>query len=105
MAHRLGAACEEVVLTLLGQDDAGERSGRRLLLLARKDGGGAILEFTAAAGETGNLQDRVALLGEQDGEDRLEQEVSLRLLRHLAASVRHQQYHDVDIVTVRVNPP
>ena len=34
-----------------------------------------------------------------------EQEISLRLLRHLASSVRHQQYHDTDVVTVRVEPP
>ena len=25
-----------------------------------------------------------------------------RLLRHLASEVRHRQYHDTDIVTVRV---
>ena len=27
----------------------------------------------------------------------------LRLLRHLASSVHHQQYHDTDIVTIRVD--
>ena len=31
-----------------------------------------------------------------------EQNVSLRLLHHFASAIRHQQYHDVDIVTVRV---
>ena len=35
----------------------------------------------------------------------MEREVSLRLLRHLASSVHHQQYHDTDIVTVRVKAP
>ena len=30
------------------------------------------------------------------------EEIPLRLLRHYAASVRHQQYHDTDVVTVRV---
>ena len=35
----------------------------------------------------------------------IEREVSLRLLRHLASSVRHQQYHDTEIVTVRVERP
>ena len=29
----------------------------------------------------------------------------LRPLRHLASSVRHQQYYDSDIVTVRVDRP
>ena len=35
----------------------------------------------------------------------LEREVSLRLLRHLASSVRHQQYRDMDVVTVSVKGP
>jgi len=35
----------------------------------------------------------------------MEREVSLRLLRHIASSVRHQQFHDSDIVTVRVEVP
>ena len=106
MAHRLSAAGEEVLLALLRRDEGEEPSGRRrLVLLAKKEGGGAVLEFIAATGEEGNLEDQVALLGEQTEDDLLEHEVSLRLLRHLAASVRHQQYHGVDIVTVRVEPP
>ena len=105
MAKRLGGVCEEVLLTLIGPDKGGEQSGRRVVLLAKKDGGAAVLEFIAATGEGGNLQDQVALLGEQTEEASLEQEVSLRLLRHHSASVRHQQYHGVDIVTVRVEAP
>ena len=65
---------------------------------------GAILEFIAAPGEE-NLQDRIALLGERAEEVPAEREVSLRLLRHIASSVHHQQYHDTDIVTVRVDAP
>lgn len=42
------------------------------------------------------------LLGEQPADVPDDREVSLRLLRHLASSVRHEQYHDSDIVTVRV---
>lgn len=38
-------------------------------------------------------------------DDAIEREVSLRLLRHVASSVRHQQYHDTDILTVRVEAP
>jgi len=93
------------LLTLLGQDEADEEKGqRRLLLMARKEGAGAVLEFVVATGED-NLQDRMALLGEQVGEIPVERDVSLRLLRHLASSVRHEQYHDTDIVTVRVDAP
>ena len=69
MEHRLGAVGEEVLLTLLNRNEGDARSGRRrLLLLARKESGGAVLEFITAAGEGGNLQDQVALLREQDQE-------------------------------------
>ena len=105
MTHRLDAAGEETLLTLLRPDEADEsRKRRRLLVVAHKEDGGAVLEFVAAGGEE-NLQDKIALLGEQTTGAPIEREVSLRLLRHLASSVRHQQYHDTDIVTLRVEVP
>ena len=105
MAARLDAVSEETLLTLLARDQASPETGpRRLLVVARREDGGATLEFVASRGEE-NLQDRIALLGEANAGDVLEREVSLRLLRHLASSVRHQQYYDTDIVTVRVDPP
>ena len=105
MAARLDAVSEETLLTLLGREDDAAGGPRRLLVAARReDGGGATLEFLSARGDE-NLQDRIALLGEASAGDRLEEEVSLRLLRHLASSVRHQQYYDMDVVTVRVDPP
>ena len=105
MANRLDAVGEETMLTLLERDDGKAESRlRRLQLTAHKEEGGAVLEFIAAGAE-GNLQDRLALLGEQTAGAPIEREVSLRLLRHLASSVRHQQYHATDIVTVRVNAP
>ncbi len=104
MANRLDAAGEETLLTLIQRDEAGEGRKRRLLLVAYKEDGEAVLEFVASTGED-NLQDRSALLGARIDEDLVEREVSLRLLRHLASSVRHQQYHGTDIVTVRVAAP
>ncbi len=107
MAERLGAAAEEALLTLArGEDSARERDDgqRRLLLSAHQEKGGAVLEFVIGPG-TENLQDRIALLGDHSDEAAMEQDVSLRLLRHLASSVRHQQYHDMDIITVRVEAP
>ncbi len=77
---------------------------RRLLLVACKEDGGAVLEFVTSTGEE-NLQDRIALLGARINKALVEQEVSLRLLQHLASSVRHQQYHGTDIVTIRVETP
>ena len=44
----------------------------------------------------------MALLGERAVSGRMEQEVSFRLLQHYASSVRHSQYHDTDVITVRV---
>ena len=99
----LRAQREEALLMLLRQDEAGEEPEvRRLLLLACREDGGAVLEFVASTGAE-NLQDRLVLLGERAAADEIEREVSLRLLRHLASSVRYQQYHDADIVTVRVD--
>ena len=108
MVFRLEAASEETLLMLVGEDgedDGGEqRERRRLFLSACKDADGAVLEFIATGGEE-NIQDRIGLLAEQPDDVLLEREVSLRLLRHIASSVRHQQFHEADIVTVRVDAP
>ena len=104
MAERLDAVGEEALLSILQPDEGGERPGRRLRLSARRKDRGAVLEFVVAP-RGGNIQDRLATLADHDDESATEQEVSLRLLRHLASSVRHQQYHEVDIVTVQVQAP
>ena len=101
MAGRLDAVGEEALLTLTRQEEQGEHERRSLRLVVSREEGGAVLEFIVTPrGE--NLQDRLSLLPDESDETSIEQEVSLRLLRHLASSVRHQQYHDTDIVTVRV---
>ena len=106
MIDRLNAASEETLLTLVGEEDfESEHARRRLVLTARRDSDSAILEFVAAAGEEKNLQDRIGLLKDQSEELHVESEVSLRLLRHFAASVRHQKFHDVDILTLQVEEP
>ena len=99
---RLCLVAEETLLILsqLG-DETGTDKKRRLLLVALEDSGTAELEFIVAS-DTGNIEDRIAVLGKQASEDAVEHEISLRLLRHFASSVRHQQYSDADIVTVRV---
>lgn len=105
MAGRLAAVGEETLLTLLSAETSGDRPARRRLrVTARRQGAGAVLEFMAATGSE-NLQDRMTALGDRVDEISAEQEVSLRLLRHLSSSVRHQQYHDADVVTVTVEPP
>ena len=104
MLNRLEAASEETLLTLMEKEEEGADEHRRLRLVARKEGDQAVLEFVAAMGEE-NLQDRIALLGERTAGAPAEQEVSLRLLRHVASSVLHQQYYDMDVVTIHVDEP
>lgn len=103
MKHRIGAVVEETMLTLLQEDGDGSavNGSRRLMLTIRREGGDAMIELIAASGEH-NLEDRIAMLGERSDESSAERQVSLRLLHHLASSVHHQQYHDTDVVTVRV---
>ena len=104
LVHRMSLAAEETLLVLLDEVTEDDTLGtRRLRVTARAEGGGAELEFLAAAGE-GNIEDRMAFIGGTATEVPVEQDFSIRLLRHIATSVRHQKYHDTDIVTVRVDP-
>ncbi len=109
---RLEAASEETLLTLIQsreaadeEEEAPDGGKRGLLLTAHEEDGEAVLEFRvgAAGADELNLQDRLSWLGEQTRATRVEHEISLRLLRHLASSVRHQQFHDMDILTLRVD--
>ena len=110
MLRRVQLASEEALVSLMGEEGAEGAEGgeggpaRRLRLSVRSEHGAAELEFLAVSGE-GNLEDRMALAGEHSVEIEAEHDFSLRLLRHLAASVRHQKYHDTDILTVRVEVP
>ncbi|MDE2963759.1 MAG: hypothetical protein OXU26_07585 [Acidobacteriota bacterium] len=106
MRNRLDAAVEETLATLFHRGDSEEkREPRRLQLVAFKENGGAVLELIASSREEQNLQDRIALLGRYAEGPGAEREISLRLLRHVASSIRHQQYHNTDIVTIRVKAP
>jgi len=99
---RLTSAGEEMLTILLQEDDevtAGAE--RRLSISARMERHSAEVEFvTVVEGE--NLEDRLAYLSDLPPIPD-EREVSFRLLRHYASSVRHQKYHGVDIVTVSVD--
>ena len=104
MTDRIRGVGEEMLVTLSRpQADDGPQAGRHLLVVARNDGDAVNLEFAAATDDT-NLEDRLALLGERVAGPPVEEEISLRLLRHYASSVRHQQFHDTDVITVRVGP-
>ena len=118
MVERLSAVAEETLLTLAPlelnlhedeneqneQNEENERAGRQLILLASSDGPVAELEFISGESEE-NLEDRIRQLQQHDSETSAEREISLQLLRHYASSVRHQQYQNTDIITVRVDQP
>ena len=116
MKERLSAVAEETLLTLAppdflgldGEDEGDEESPvkeeRRLIVIASSEGPIADLEFIGG-GNDANVEDRLRQLQQHDSETPAEQELSLRLLRSYASSVKHQQFHDTDIITVRVTPP
>lgn len=103
MIERLHAVSEETLLTLLQGNELKEDYERRhLRIVAYTEASQLILEFVASTSAE-NIQDRIALLGEKVDLDQMQGEMSLRLLRHLSSSVHHQQYHDSDILTIRVD--
>ena len=112
MKERLSAVAEETLLTLAPLDLEGliaeeteeTKPERRLVVLATSDGNSADLEFIGGGGE-GNIEDQVRQLQQHVGETPAENEISLRLLRSYSSSVKHQQYLDTDIITIRVDHP
>ena len=100
--NRLRSAGEETLSSLLQPgNELPDGKSPRLIVTARPEGRSVELEFVTAF-EDQNLEDRLAYLDEQQ-EAQDEREISFRLLRHYASSVRHQKYQGMDIVTVRVD--
>ena len=115
MTDRLQAVAEETLAILSEGEEETEGRPRRLLVSASSHGSMAELEFVGAEGTAENLEDQLALLNSPSpeglemglgGPEGIDQgDTSLRLLRHYAASVSHRQYHDMEIVSVRVTSP
>ncbi len=103
MLSRLTSAAEEAIDSLMERSTPDGEADRRLQISAQKKDGRAELEFVAGSGDE-NLQDKIAILEEPATQADVEQGMSLRLLNYYASSVRHQQYHDVDILTIHVDP-
>ena len=101
---RLRSAGEETLISLIHPRGTPEgNSPPRFIVIARPSDVLVELEFLAVFDEE-NLEDRLAHLSEEaeGGQGIEEGEISLRLLRHYAASVQHQKYHGLDVVTVHV---
>ena len=114
MRERLSAVAEETLLTLAPLDLEAELEEleedpdvipRQLVVVASSDGPVADLEFIGGGSEGENVEDRMRQMQDHEEETPVDTEISLRLLRRYASSVRHQQFHDMDIITVRVGPP
>ena len=101
--NRLRLAGEETLSSLLMQDGESEQdASKRLMVAARRADAAIEMEFIVTT-EGENLEDKLAYSNDQPAiQD--EREISFRLLRHYASSVRHHKYHDIDIVTVQVAP-
>ena len=111
MQERLSAVAEETLLTLApldlslgGEEEEKPEDERQLVVLASSEGTTADLEFIGG-GAGANLEDQIRQIQEHDSLTAVEEELSLVLLRSYAESVTHQQYHDTDIIAVRVTPP
>ena len=100
--HRLLAAGEETLLSMLQlRDEYAEYDiAPRLVVVARPDRMEIEMEFIAYFGE-GNIEDRLTLMSDQAREPDID-ELSFRLLRHYASTVRHRKYYGLDIVNVHV---
>lgn len=103
--QRLRSAGGETLMSLLQLgDDRSAGDTPRLTVVARLSGAAVEMEFLATFdGE--NLEDRLADLGDEpQSTTGIENGViPLESLRHDASAVRHQQFHGLDVVTVRVN--
>ena len=100
--ERLRAAGEETLTSMLQlRDDYEGDKPPRLVLIARPHSDTMEMEFLAVSPEE-NIEDRLAYMSEQAAEPDVG-EISFRLLRHYASSVRHRKYHGIDIVTVQVD--
>ena len=99
--HRLRAAGEETLAIMTQYTDENSKDARHLIVKIHSDEDMAVLEFLSAAHDVENLEDRLSYLSAEP-EVEEESEVSYRLLRHYAESVRHQKFHNIDVITVQV---
>ena len=99
---RLCSAGEETLTSMLELREDYERDKPpRLVINARPSPGMVEMEFLAVFSEE-NIEDRIAYLSEQAETPDVD-DISFRLLRHYASSVRHRKYHGIDVVAVKVD--
>ena len=95
--HRLQLAGEEAFLYLLERQ---EESGPRPIRVTVRPGQDVLqIEFVSGP-DSANLEERLRDLGE---DHEVLEDVGPRLLRHMAREVRHDQFYDLDVLTVTVD--
>ena len=63
-----------------------------------------ILQLELVSGpDSANLETRLGKLDEEPGEQAVVRDVGPRILRHVAKEVRHEQFYDLDVLTVTVD--
>lgn len=97
-AHRLQLAAEETLVVML--EGAGAGPTRQLRLDARRGDGHIELDIVVAPLGT-NLADALAAAPREAAP--AEDALSFRILRSIVDEMRHQQYHGIDFITLRVS--
>jgi anti-sigma regulatory factor (Ser/Thr protein kinase) len=96
---RLELVTEEALLYLMSKDTAAT-SQKTIHLSVRYEGEVVELEIIAGPQKT-NMEDLVLSL--KTGGEPVEDDLSLHLLRELALELRHQQFHDIDCLLLKVD--
>ena len=95
--NRLELAGEEAFLYLLERQEASAPHPIRVAVSPADD----MLQIEFASGpDSANLEERLRNLGE---DREVLEDVGPRLLRHMARTVRHEQFYDLDVLTVTVD--
>lgn len=98
---RLRSTGEEALSCLLAlEDDTGEPERPRLIIRGYPHDDLLELEFISTARRE-NIEDALAVMPEEASLPSAD-DLSLRLLRHHAAVVRHQKFHGLDVLTIWV---
>ena len=95
--NRLQLAGEEAFLYLLERQEESKPQPVRVAVRPVDD----VLQIELVAGpDDVNLEDR---LGKLDADHQIVRDVGPRILRHVAKDVKHEQFYDLDVLTVTVD--
>ena len=107
MRNRVQLSAEEALTSLVAQraDDAADSDRDLLVQVQRSE---AEIEIELVAGPANeNLEDTLTMIEDFSvtSPELAEDQISLRVLRHFASSVRHYQYHGTDVLVIQVRSP